>query len=149
MNSREQETLAVKVRSAVNVAVQAYFDDQNAEAVAARKAVKKARKKGIRKEDDTWIEAYDVRVRHYGSSSGRNAEVTLIGSTRSYDITQMYANDTYLPKNMRAKPKWNIRIDNQGGDSEYGDRHVEDFESAIQQSVVALLGHAYYHLDDD
>lgn len=149
MNSRDVESLAVKMRSAMQLTMEAYFEEINAAAIATRRAVKKARRKGIKKEDDTWTESYDVRVRHYGSSSGRNAEVTMVGCKRSYDITQVYDGNAWMPKNQRPPAKWNVRIDTQGEDSEYGDRHVEDFEALIQQSVVALLGHAYYHLDDE
>lgn len=148
MNSRDQETLAVRVRTATQLAVQAFFDEQNAEALATRKAVKKARKMGIRKEDDAWVEAYDVRVRHYGSSSGRNAEIKLIGSKRSYQVEQVYEHHAYLPKAQRSAPKWRVRIDTVGGDSEYAPP-TENFEAAVEQSIVALLGHGYYHLDDE
>lgn len=147
MNSRDAEKLAVRVRTVTLLAVDTFFEEQKAVAIATRKEVKKARKKGIRKEDDTWTEAYDVRVRHFGSSSGRNAEVTLLGSRRSYIIEQMYDQYNYLPKAQRSAPKWRIRIETEDEGIEY-EPNTDNFEAAIQNSIVALLGHGYYHLDD-
>lgn len=147
MNGRDTEALAVRVRTATQQVVEDFFAERNAVAIASRKEVRKARKKGIRKEDDTWTEAYDVRVRHYGSSNGRNAEITLIGSKRSYYIEQEYDPYSYLPKAQRAKPKWRIRIDNEGEGSGF-ESSTDNFEAAVQNSIVALLGHGYYHLDD-
>lgn len=141
MDKRTKDALTAKVQQAIIDAVDAHWEETNKTAVEARKLVEAARKKSKKTiHTGNWVESYDLKVRHFGTHYGRSAEVSILGCKRTYSIDQQ-------PSWHDQKGKQQFRVMCHEN-NERDDWHVEtitDFEAAIQKSVVALIGHAYYN----
>lgn len=91
-------------------------------------------------------EQFPIRVEHTGHHTGRDAKITMDGCSRHYEVVQDHykgqRNRTPWDK-QKGKPAWVVRLytgDAVGAVVET----TENFESAVQNCIVALIGHAYY-----
>lgn len=147
----DQNKLTVTIRSAVVEAIDAHFAAERARADKSRADTRKARKKGIKEPGAGWIEKYDLTVEHIGTIYGRDAHVKLNGVDRWYDVYQnaVRPSKARYGGKLTQKPQWRIRLHQKDSQGNWNDQvlwelDTEDFESAVQNCIVALLGHAYY-----
>jgi hypothetical protein len=138
IQGRIQEEVGKAISAAVERAVAEHYKFTTT-------ATKTVRAKKIGK-TDKYVEMFPVRVVHTGTEFGRDAAITIAGCDRSFRVVQNENRpqhkrswQTSLPGN----PAWHVYLDNKGKNVERIET-TEDFESAVQNCIVALIGHVYY-----
>lgn len=138
LQSRIQAEVGKAVNAAVSKAVNEHYKVTTTETKTVR-----AKKIAIGAEH---LEMFPVRIEHKGTDFGREATISIDGCTRRFLVKQ----DENRPQYKRSwqtslphTPRWNVFV----ADKSEGQRLVEsteNFEQAVQNCVVALIGHVYY-----
>lgn len=135
LTAKIQSEVTRAISAAVTKAVEDHYQFTTAETkvVRAKKIAKNA----------NHTEMFPVRIEHVGTESGRNATVSIDGCKRRYRIMQ----NENCPQHKRPwqtklpyPPSWHVYLDPEGTRIE----STGDFEQAVQNCVVALIGHVYY-----
>lgn len=137
LQSKIQAEVGKAVSAAITKAVQEHYKFTTAETkiVRAKKIAKGA----------THIEMFPVRIEHTGTEYGRDATVSVDGCNRKFKIEQ----NGDRPQHKRSwqtklpfEPQWHVYVCDK--ESMKKIESTENFEQAVQNCVVALIGHVYY-----
>jgi hypothetical protein len=102
------------------------------------------------KEDSVFTEMFPIRVVHKGTEKGRDAAISMDGCPLVFSVLQVNPQrKRSWQTRLDAVPSWNVYVGTGVFDRyEFTEdkvvETVENFESAVQKCIVALIGHVYY-----
>jgi hypothetical protein len=123
------------IKKAVESAIEGHYKQD-------REVTKIVRAKTI-KDRQHLTEMFPLRVEHIGHRTGRDAVITIDGCPRRFEVKQRTYEGQRNNWQKGAKARWDVQMFN-GTNYPVLVETVDDFQSAVQHCIVALIGHAYY-----
>lgn len=155
-----KDALIDRLRKQFDETVTVFRKEEEADHIAERKRIRAARVPAGRIPVKAWDETYTVQIHHepVRAGNGRDATISAPGVVTKIMIRQKV--DVLVEKYQQSKrnryqgryvkkanpnASWTIWINDGKKDVVLQDS-VTDFEAAVQQGIVTLLGHMYYDL---